>query len=103
MSDASYIYGENNGASYSEDTFLSQDGLTDGYLDVRTHWDPRVDVRAIADTVQVGVVPPSTDSTREQGVWDSDDGQFLSLSRAGVNRLIVALREARDSAYGKDE
>lgn len=99
MNDISYIYGDSNGASYVEEAKTSDQ--TDQR---RTHWDPRLEIRDIAGTVQVGIVPPSKDiSTDEAGVWISDDGQYLSLSRSGINRAIAALREARDSAYGKDE
>ncbi len=28
---------------------------------------------------------------------------FVDLDRAGINKLIRALREARDKAYGRDE
>jgi hypothetical protein len=97
MSDKVYVYGQNNGAGYRE----AQPGGPDA---MRTHWDPRIEVRAIAETVQVGIIPPSTEhSTDERGVWNSDDGLFLSLSREGVNRLIRSLRELRDEAYGRDE
>ena len=94
MSDVEYIYGDSNGASYTEGT---------GASGRHTHWDPRLSIQAIAGCVQVGIVPPSKDrSTDEQGLWDNDDGQFLTLSRGGINRAIRALREMRDEAYGKD-
>lgn len=101
MSDKVYVYGEHNGSSYRE-VSESADGRQ-GSTETRTHWDPRLQIDAIAGTVQVGVVPPSAKSTDEQGLWDTDDGQFLSLSRDGINRTIRALREARDRVYGKDE
>jgi hypothetical protein len=95
MSDKVYIYGESNGASYAK----GNDGSGR-----HTHWDPRIEVRAFAGTVQVGIVPPSkAGSTDEQGLWNSDDGQFLTLSRDGINRTIRALREARVAMYGVDE
>lgn len=99
MSDTSYIYGDNNGASYLEKTPNTQD------FDVeRTHWDPRLEIKVIGGAVQVGVIPASTEhSTNERGVWVNDDGQFLTLSRSGLNRLITAARETRDAAYGKDQ
>lgn len=89
------IYGEHNGSSYTT-------GGSDEPMATKTHWDPRVEVTAIAGTVQVGIVPPSDKSTDESGLWDRNDGQFLSLSRDGVNRLIVALREARTAVHGVD-
>lgn len=30
-------------------------------------------------------------------------GQFTTLDRAGVNRVIRSLRKARDAAFGRDE
>jgi hypothetical protein len=92
--DSAYIYGDSNGATYDGNTAES---------DRHVHWDPRIEVSAIAHTVQVGIVPASDRSTDESGLWDRSEGQFLSLSRDGINRLIVALREARTAAYGRDE
>lgn len=100
MGDRAYVYGEDNGASYTE---LNEKDPMHGALVRRTHWDPRIEVSAVVGTVQVGIVPPSDQSTDERGVWNPADGQFLSLSRDGVNRLIRALREARTSVYGTDE
>ena len=99
MSDKKYIYGENNGGSYQE--LIEKDSMH-GTLQSRTHWDPRVEVQAIAGTVQVGIVPPSSNSDDERGQWNPADGQFLTLSRDGVNRLIRALREARTAVHGED-
>jgi hypothetical protein len=96
MGDKSYVYGESNGASYVTAGHNEKAG------EERTHWDPRVEVASVAGTVQVGVVPPSEKSSDEQGLWDSDDGQFLSLSRDGLNRLIEALQEAGAATYGRD-
>lgn len=97
MSDRSYIYGQDNGSSY--DTSRSVKPVSER----KTHWDPRIQVQSIAGTVQVGVVPPSeTGSTPDSGVWDPDDGQFMSLSRDGLNRLIEALQEAGAATYGRD-
>lgn len=31
------------------------------------------------------------------------NGWFVQMDRPGINRLIKALRQARDDAYGKDE
>lgn len=31
-----------------------------------------------------------------------DDGLYVDLDRAGINRLIRSLRKARDQAYGAD-
>lgn len=117
--DIEYVYGENNGNSYEE-----QPKASDQQVKTRTHWDPRISVRSIAGTVEVGITPPtpykerdpnrvnhqtdgvefddSADDDRRIMEWLSDNGQFLTLSRSGINRLIEALRTARDEAYGKD-
>lgn len=91
--DKMYVYGHANGATYrGEDT-----------PEEKTHWDPRVEVTAFDfGLVQIGVVPPSEKSTRDQGLWVSDDGQFLSLDRSGLNRLIEALQEAGAATFGRD-
>lgn len=34
---------------------------------------------------------------------DPEDGWYVDLNRAEINRLIKALRTARDQAYGRDE
>lgn len=97
--DRSYIYGESNGASYVDESL----GGSSGRGVTRTHWDPRIEVQAIAGTIQVGIVPASDRSTEETGIWDPSDGQYLSLSRSGANRLIAAVREARIAVHGVDE
>lgn len=97
--DSAYIYGDNNGATYTDRIENDEDVS----VEEKTHWDPRIEVSGIAHTVQVGIVPASKKSTNESGLWDRNEGQFLSLSRDGVNRLIVALREARTAMYGRDE
>lgn len=92
--DIAYIYGQDNGSQFTEGNGVEP----------HTHWDPRIEVRAIAGTVQIGIVPPShTDSTDEHGVWKNDDGQFLTLTRSGLQRLIAMTREARNEVFGKDE
>lgn len=98
MGDRSYIYGDHNGASYTEEPKTSDQKPVE-----RTHWDPRFEIQVIAGTVQIGIVPSSDESTDAQGVWNNDDGQFMTISRSGLNRLIRAARECRDVAYGKDE
>ena len=93
--DTFYVYGDANGASY-----LDLDGDTD--LPRKTHWDSRLEVKEIAGVVQVGIIPPSDKSTDDGGIWDPEDGRFLSLDRGAVNRLIEMLREARNTAFGAD-
>jgi hypothetical protein len=94
MSGTSYVYGSSNGESY-------QSVLPDAPRS--THWDPRISVQSIAGCVQVGVVPASpTASTEDVGVWVNEDGEFLTLSRDGLNRLIEALQNAGAETFGRD-
>lgn len=102
--DKAYIYGSSNGATYTEEVaYADGEGNAGKELRNRTHWDPRVEVTAFEfGLVQIGVVPPSDKSTEDQGLWASDDGQFLSLDRSGLNRLIEALQEAGAATFGRD-
>lgn len=45
--------------------------------------------------VQLGTLPPD-DLPAAMG------GYYVTLNRSEINRVIRALREARDSAYGRD-
>lgn len=79
-------------------------------------YDERKDVPVIAEVrwhgsvdepawVQLGVVNPDSPFRWEMLGPDTGgvfDGWQLSLDRAGINRLIRALRKARDAAYGSD-
>lgn len=103
MSDKVYIYGDSNGAIYDGAECLRDHVHGVGNCPRQTHWDPRVEVSGFAHTVQVGIVPASAKSSDDGGIWDPNDGQFLSLSRDGCNRLIRAVREARIAMYGEDE
>lgn len=95
MTDRTYVYGAHNGQTYTAIEGADTSG------ERRTHYDPRVEVSAPGhDLVQVGVVPASDKSTPESGLWDTEDGQFLSLDWAGCNRLIKSIREARDATFG---
>lgn len=51
--------------------------------------------------VQIGVahLPPPVDPVEEAIEWN---GQYLTLNRAEINRLIRTLRKARDQAFGAD-
>jgi hypothetical protein len=49
--------------------------------------------------VQVAVV---TDRDRADGTDPDDDAYHASFDRTGINRMINALRKARDAAFGKD-
>lgn len=44
---------------------------------------------------QIGVVPDNEYANPEQQQW-------MDLDREGINRLIRALRKARDESFGKD-
>lgn len=103
-----YIYGQDNGA------LLKLAECSNGCSSVegtgcsecpnnKTHWDSRIEVTAFDNSVQIGIMPASDESTVFQGVWKNEDGQFLSLSRGGVQRLIRALRDFRNEAFGADE
>lgn len=84
MSGIAYIYGQDN--------------------DQKTgNWDPRISVQARPNMVQIGVVPPSSElATDGQGMWVEEDGQFLSLDRQGLSRLIKALQAAGLETFGRD-
>jgi hypothetical protein len=63
----------------------------------------RVQYRRDQDVV-VGVERTTTFDEVGRAVWNEvDGGQWSDLDRAGINQLIRVLREARDSAYGRDE
>lgn len=52
--------------------------------------------------VQIGILSPGDEKTIViDGV--EFEGIYCSPNRAEINRLIKALRQARDSAFGKDE
>lgn len=59
----------------------------------------RVEVRWQPDQyVQIGTVKLATPDSEIAGV----EGIYLDLDRYGVNRLITALRRARDAVFGRD-
>jgi hypothetical protein len=99
MSDKVYIYGDNNGATMARGVPVSDEAPSSR----QTFWDSRLEIQGFAHTVQVGIVPASEKSTDDGGIWDREDGQWMTLSRDGNTRAIMALREARDSIYGKDQ
>lgn len=104
--DRAYIYGHMNGDAYVIPVEPGDHDMRSAPVPatIKTHWDPRVEVSAPGGLgVQIGVVPPSEESTEGEGVWNTGDGQFLTLDRNGINRLIRALREARIKVYGEDE
>ena len=49
--------------------------------------------------VQIATVAPDESQLRPT---PEGNGWFVQLDRAGINRLIRALKKARDDAYGKD-
>lgn len=52
---------------------------------------------SLGGEVQVATV----DDAQPMGTVES--GLYVTLDRDGINKLIKALRKARDQAYGKDE
>lgn len=54
-------------------------------------------------TVQVGWTPDCDVQIATLNGAEPDSGWHVTLSRREVNRLIKALRRARDAAYGRDE
>lgn len=63
---------------------------------IRLGWD-RVGYVQIATVLQAG-----TDGSPVPMDSEVDEGQFVDLDRASINRLIRALQRARDQAFGKD-
>lgn len=123
--DKAYIYGCNNGAEYDEIVHYADDNGNAGReIKKRTHWDPRIEVSAFPEggLVQIGVVPPTPyEEGSGRGIeldpissaneppagekvmeWFGDNGQFLSVNRSGLNRLIEALQEAGAATFGRD-
>lgn len=49
------------------------------------------------------VTAPMPDGMPEQDFLSSPEAKHAYLDRARINELIVALREARDGSYGKDQ
>ena len=81
-----------------------------------TSWDPAITVHwdkgdfngenGARVTIDLAVRPPLTrqEAAALQGsAPEAANAQTGPLSRAEINRLIAALRRARDQAYGKDE
>lgn len=50
--------------------------------------------------VELGTVVHDSSGQRVAKV--TENGMFVQLNRDGINRLIRALRKARDQAYGSD-
>lgn len=50
-----------------------------------------------AEHVEVAILRESDDDETLESRW------HMQLDRAGINRLIRTLRQARDDAYGRDE
>jgi hypothetical protein len=52
------------------------------------------------DHVEIAVLNGAVDTEDPN---DSRRGWFMQLDRSGINRMIRALRSARDQAFGRDE
>jgi hypothetical protein len=63
---------------------------------VTVQWLPDRDVSVGIELQSVSTNDPSSPAVDEHSAW-------MTLSRAEINRLIKALRRARDAAYGRDE
>lgn len=50
--------------------------------------------------VEVATIVPDE---RKLDTTPEGNGWFVQLDRSGINRLIRALRQARDQAFGRDE
>ncbi len=74
-------------------------------------WDVEVGWNTEAEYVQLGVcshdgvplVEHLTDATADGGDPAGFASLWATLDRRQINRLIWALRRARDAAYGRDE
>ena len=53
-------------------------------------------------TVQVSTVCPAVNLAGQLLEQKNADGFYVHLDRDGINRLIRALRKARDAAFGAD-
>jgi hypothetical protein len=77
-------------------------GDTPSGLRVEVGWQPGLEVTVATlnrdETFQI----PKTDA-RDSGDTQPFNGWFIHMDRTGLNRLIRALRKARDAAYGRDE
>lgn len=85
---------------------IYHDEPTSGYgfgrEDLTVSWDP---LRSVAVSIDVGK-PFSFRTGRQQDAPVEDaiyHELFINLDRAEINRMIKALRRARDSAFGRDE
>lgn len=57
-----------------------------------------VALRPVVQYIDGGATTDATTTTTQS----FKEGQWLTLDRAGLNRLIRALRKARDAAFGAD-
>lgn len=64
-------------------------------LQVRVGWNRE------AGHVEIATV--AADDRKLEEITPDGNGWFVQLDRAGINRLILVLRRARDAAYGRDE
>lgn len=73
---------------------------------VRLGWDKEAEYVRLATVNSDGglMLPDTTKTKTELKPYDTETpGWFVSLDRTGINRLIRALRKARDDSFGRDE
>jgi hypothetical protein len=83
--------------STSRRQFTDDSGQTGGWIhpfEVQVGWDK---TGSYDEAVQVATVDATLD------MHSAESGWWVGLDRDGCNRLIRALRKARDGAYGRDE
>lgn len=66
-----------------------------------TNGDPKLFTVNVGWSLGGDVQVATVDDSEPLGTVKS--GLYVTLDRDGINRLIKALRKARDQAYGKDE
>lgn len=66
------------------------------------HPEPLIEVRWGKETAHVQVVTRMEDDTHRLEPTVEGNGWFATLDREQINRLIRALRRARDQAFGAD-
>jgi hypothetical protein len=79
-----------------------------GMYDAVVGWEPdgyvQVGIKSHnATTIRIRVGDEEVDKVEFTGRTAGFDSLWGTFDRAGINRLIKALKHARDAAYGRDE